>query len=116
MVIHNYCNMEKTQTNFYKLLHYFVLVAIWDYDYTTVSELLLNCQLPMCDLLETTKAQKRVVGDCLYLVPLQVDVGQVLHASDCSRDPPEVVLKAEQLLQCCLLNKDTVRDVKEVTV
>lgn len=43
-------------------------------------------------------------------------MSQVLHASDCSRDPPEVVLKAEQLLECCLLNKDTVRDVKEVTV
>lgn len=93
-----------------------MLVAICNYDYSTGSEILLNCQLPMCDLLETTEAQKRVVGNCLYLVSLQVDVSQVLHASDCSRDPPEVVLKAEQLLQCCLLNKDAVRDVKEVTV
>lgn len=43
-------------------------------------------------------------------------MSQVLHASDGSRDSPEVVLEAEQLLERCLLNEDTVRDVEEVTV
>lgn len=43
-------------------------------------------------------------------------MSQVLNASDGSRDSPEVVLEAEQLLERCLLNEDTVRDVEEVTV
>lgn len=43
-------------------------------------------------------------------------MSQVLHGSDGSRDPPEVVLKAEQLLQRRLLNEDAIRDVEEVTV
>lgn len=65
---------------------------------------------------EAPQAQQGVVGHCLYLVPLQVDVSQVLHASDGSGDPPEVVLEAEQLLQRCLLYEDAVGDVEEVTV
>ena len=73
-------------------------------------------ELPQPDLPETTKAQQGVVGNGLYLVPFQVDVSQVLHASNGSRDPPEFVLKAEQLPQCCLLNEDAVRDVEEVTI
>lgn len=72
--------------------------------------------LPTCDSLETTQAQQGVVGHRLYFVPLQVDVSQVLHASDGSRDPPEVVLEAEQFLQHCLFYEDAVGDVEEVTV
>lgn len=68
------------------------------------------------DLLETAEAQQGVVRDRLYSVPLQVDVSQVLHASDGSGDPPEVVLEAEQLLQRRLLDEDAVRDVEEVAV
>lgn len=43
-------------------------------------------------------------------------MSQVLHASDGSRDPPEVVLEAEQFLQHCLFYEDAVGDVEEVTV
>lgn len=43
-------------------------------------------------------------------------MSQVLHASDGSGDPPEVVLEAEQLLQRRLLDEDAIRDVEEVTV
>lgn len=41
---------------------------------------------------------------------------QVLHASYGSGDPPEVVLKAQQLPQGRLLYEDAVRDAEEVTV
>lgn len=68
------------------------------------------------DLLEAAEAQQGVVGHRLYLVPFQVDVSQILHASDGSRDPAEVVLEAEQLFQRCLLYEDTVWDVEEVAV
>lgn len=67
-------------------------------------------------LLKTSKAKKGVVGHSLNLVPLQVDVCQILHTSDGSWDPPEVVLEAEELLQSNLLYKDAVRDVEEITV
>lgn len=43
-------------------------------------------------------------------------MSQVLHASDGSGDPPEVVLEAEQLLQRRLLDEDAIGDVEEVTV
>lgn len=68
------------------------------------------------DLLETSQAQQGVVGHRLYLVSLQVDVSQILHASDGSRDPTEIVLEAKQLFHCNLLDEDAVRDVEEVTV
>lgn len=68
------------------------------------------------DLLKTPQAQQGVVGHRFNLVPLQVDVGQVLHASDGSRDPPEVVLKAQQLLQRRLLDEDAVGDAEQVAV
>jgi len=54
--------------------------------------------LAALDLLEIIQAQQGVVGYRLYLVLLQIDVSQVNHASDGSRDPPEVVLEAQQLL------------------
>lgn len=72
--------------------------------------------LPACDVPEAPQAQQGVVGHRLYLVSLQVDVRQVLHASDGSRDPPEVVLEAEQLPQRRLLYEDAVWDAEEVTV
>lgn len=65
---------------------------------------------------EAPQAQQRVVGHGLYLVPLQVEVGEVLHAPDGSGDPPEVVLEAEQLPQSRLLYEDAVGDAEEVTV
>lgn len=43
-------------------------------------------------------------------------MSQVLHASDCSGDPPEVVLEAEQFLQRRLLYEDAIWDAEEVTV
>ena len=43
-------------------------------------------------------------------------MGQVLHAPDGSRDPAEVVLEAEQLLQRRLLDEEAVGDVEEVAV
>lgn len=73
-------------------------------------------ELGACGLLEATQAQQGVVGHCLYLVSLQIDVSQVFHASDGPRDPPEVVLETEQLLQCRLLYKDTIGDAEQVTV
>lgn len=71
---------------------------------------------PTADLLETPQAQQGVVCHGFNLVPLQVDVGEVLHASEGSRDPPKVVLKAQQLLQRCLLQEDAVGDAEQVAV
>lgn len=65
---------------------------------------------------ETTEAQQGVVGHRLYLVPLQVDVSQVLHSPEGPWDPPEVVLEAEQLRQRRLLDEDAIGDAEEVTV
>lgn len=77
---------------------------------------LCNMMHSAWDSLETHQAQQGVVGHCLYLVPLQIDVSQVLHASDGPGDPPEVVLEAQQLLQCRLLYEDAVGDAEKVTV
>lgn len=62
------------------------------------------------------QALQGVVGYRLDPVSLQVDVGQVLHAPDGTRDPAEVVLEAEELLQGGQLDEDPVRDVEEVAV
>jgi len=68
------------------------------------------------DSLETPQAQQGVVGHRLDLVPLQVEVSQVLHPSEGSGDPPEVVLEAEHLLQRRRIDEDAVGDVEEVAV
>lgn len=70
----------------------------------------------LLDLPQATQAQQGVVSHSLDLVPLQVNVSQVLHAPDGSGNPAEIVLKAEELLECHLLNEDAVGDVEEVTV
>lgn len=76
----------------------------------------LLCIYNLLNSLEIGEAKQGVVGDGLNAVPLQVDVGQVLHAPDGPWDPAEVVLEAEQLLERRLLDEDAVGDVEEVAV
>lgn len=72
--------------------------------------------MPAWNSPETPQAKQGIVGHGLNLVPLQVNVCQVLHSSDGPWDSPEVVLETQQLLHCYLLNKDAVWDAEEITV